>query len=86
MKERDEKRGGGVAVIWTAVALMVILPILYVASIGLAAWMVRKMNSGGDVFNAVYYPLRITEGTWLGRAIGAYLEPWSPDPFAAPSP
>ena len=76
MEER--KDSSGTAIVYVAAALMVILPILYVASCGPVAWMLCKTEGAAEVYNAIYYPLTFLQGTWLGEAIFRYSSWWYP--------
>ena len=77
MVERDEKRGGS----GCAIGLVLVvspLPVLYVLSIGPAAWMVNG-NNPPRTFQAFYYPL-----AWLAEhsrpfqdALGRYMDLWT---------
>ena len=74
MNERGNGSGGLVIVI----AILIALPVLYVASCGPVAWLLSGIEGGADVYNAIYRPLRILEGTWVGEAIANYAAWWYP--------
>ena len=78
MGSMEERKDSGAAIVYVAAALMIILPVLYVASCGPVAWMLQKTEGGAEVYNAIYYPLSLLQGTWLGEAIFRYASWWYP--------
>ena len=74
MSERDEKRGGlGCAI--TGIVL-ILLPVLYVLSIGPAAWLDDRSPGGIYVLRAAYAPLLyiMEHCRPVGEAIDWYIE------------
>lgn len=56
MEEREQKRGGARCAIGCGV-LLILVPVLYVLSLGPAVWIGDHYELTRDVITAVYYPL-----------------------------
>ena len=75
MSEHDEKRGGAGCVIGL-VLVSLFLPVLYVLSIGPAAWLVKRTDA--QWICAIYYPLGLL-GEYcqpLNDALEWYMKLW----------
>ena len=62
MEERDEKRGGAGCAIGL-VALLFLLPVLYVLSFGPACWITSRTHAGASKIRIVYSPM-----TWVSSS------------------
>jgi hypothetical protein len=78
MEERDEKRGGAGCAIG-CVALLFLLPVLYVLSIGPAALIVIGKPFGARSLDRVYYPLGVLARNCerAEKALTWYMELWT---------
>ena len=83
MNDKATKRGGGAVVVMALVAVLVLLPLLYVLSVGPVA---RLADNGlidqkwQTVFGVIYWPLDWTAENVpvVGPAIIGYVEWWQP--------
>jgi len=75
MAERDEKRGGAVAI--GCVLMLLLAPVLYVLSIGPVAMLVNR-NDSLQWMSLPYYPLGWLAECYepIGDALGWYVELW----------
>jgi hypothetical protein len=76
MSEHDEQRGGSGCAIGCLLVLLV-APVLYVLSIGPAAF-VSSRNPRFEWLWLIYYPLEMLAECWtpLEDALGWYVEMW----------
>ena len=91
MDDKATKRGGGAVVVMALVAVLVVLPILYVLSIGPVVWLAQSgfiSPSLGYPLEFVYSPLKWVADNVpiIGPAINGYVELWRPAPSAPIAP
>jgi hypothetical protein len=75
----DKPKGNGMA--WGVVgAALLIFPLLYVLSIGPAAWLSSRGYLSDAATEAIYYPiiLAIERFEWCGDSVNWYIEFWLP--------
>jgi hypothetical protein len=58
MTERDEQRGGAGVGCFVIGVIGVMLPLLYVLSLGPAVWLERRFPSISAAVGVIYYPLQ----------------------------
>jgi hypothetical protein len=73
---RNNDKGRALTVV--AVFVILVLPFLYVLSSGPTAWMLSRTEGGAEIWNAVYRPLGLVQGTWLDERLGNYMNWWMP--------
>lgn len=83
MDDKPIKRGGGTAVVLVLVALLVVLPMLYVLSVGPVVWMVHSgfiSQTMLPVIGAIYAPLEWVAQNVpvVGPALDRYVRWWQP--------
>lgn len=83
MDEKPMKRGGGTAVVLVLVAVLVVLPMLYVLSTGPVVWMAHSgfiSESLIPVIGVIYAPLEWVAHNVpvVGPALDQYVEWWQP--------
>ena len=80
MEERDEKRGGWGAMAFTVAVIVLMLPLLYAASIGPAFWLFTHnlLPASADQFNGFYAPLNSVCGylTPLDYMLDWWIRQW----------
>ena len=76
--KRDGKQRGG-CLVATIACLLLLLPLLYLLSIGPALWLLKEGYFPGPAFGRVYYPLTwlSEKSQWFGEAIGWYMDFWA---------
>jgi hypothetical protein len=77
MDDKVTKRGGGAAVAIVLVVVLVLLPMIYVQSIGPAAWLHGSgwlSGEGRSILEAAYFPVKWTAQnvTVIGPVIEKY--------------
>ena len=61
MDDKPTKRGGGTAVmVLVLVAVLIVLPMLYMLSVGPAVWMATSGRMNPKTLNAIYSPVEWT--------------------------
>ena len=84
MDDKPDKRGGGTAAGMVTIAVLLVLPLLYVLSVGPVAWMAT--NEGMDaswipMAEVIYRPLEMAaEFPIVGDVIQGYVGLWVPQP------
>jgi uncharacterized membrane protein len=83
MDDKPTKQGGGAAVVLVLVAILVLLPMLYVLSVGPIIWMVHSgfiSDSSVSVLGEFYRPLEwvTNKVPVIGPAIDTYANWWQP--------
>lgn len=69
----ESKKGSA----WWAVAVVLLLALLYALSVGPAAWLVNRTGRGVAVTKAVYAPLIwLRRHTLLKKPLGWYIDLW----------
>jgi len=74
MEEREQKSGG----VGCFIVALMLLPVLYVLSVGPAAWLADQNPALKDFLEAVYKPLEFVALKWnsAGRFFSWYIELW----------
>ncbi len=92
MDDKATKRGGGAVVVLAVVGVLIVLPMLYVLSIGPVVWLAHSgliSPSLAPALEFAYSPLKWVADNVpiLGPAINGYVELWRPAQsiFNAPS-
>src|SRR6478672_9315860 len=77
MSERDEKRGGGAGCAIGCLLVFLLLPVLYMLSIGPVAVLVNH-NESLQWMGVIYHPLGWLAESYepIGDALGWYVELW----------
>jgi hypothetical protein len=77
-QERAAPRGGSGAIVVALLLVLLMLPILYVLSVGPAIWLMNATGTGEHFAEAFYFPLiwLHQQGGWLGQALDWYVEQW----------
>ena len=92
MEDKPTKRGGGAVVVMALVAVLVLLPMLYVLSIGPVVWLVSNGRIGPSFqsgLEMVYAPLEwtVNEVPLIRGPIVMYAELWrAKNPTTWPDP
>jgi hypothetical protein len=95
MDDKPTKRGGGTLPVVILLVVLILLPMIYVLSVGPAVWMATSGRMNPRTLEAVYWPLEWTANNVpvAGPAIVRYVELWDPQvqpvysvPPGAPTP
>jgi hypothetical protein len=83
MDDKPTKRGGGAAVVLVLIAVLIVLPMLYVLSTGPMVWMVHNgliSTSLVPILSVIYAPLEWVAHNVpvIGPAIENYVSWWRP--------
>jgi len=92
MDEKPTKRGGGAVPVVILLVVLILLPMIYVLSVGPVLWMSSHDLIGescGRVIETIYRPLEwVVKVPVIGSAIVTYMEWWLPQPlhsYSAPT-
>ena len=83
MDDKVTKRGGGIVVVLVVVCVLVVLPMIYVLSLGPVVWLAHSgfiSPTLAPALEFVYSPLKWVADNVpiLGPAINGYVEMWRP--------
>src|SRR5436190_17219483 len=87
--DREKSRGGMGGAILLVMAVLFLLPVLYVLSCGPAVALMTRGYMSQEAFQTTYTPLRIAaqSSSWIGRTLERYAELWAASrPAPAPPP
>jgi|SRR6185436_9637310 len=81
--DREKGRGGSGAVILCVLAVLFLLPVLYVLSCGPAVALMTRGYLSEEAFDVTYAPLRVAvqaSPKWIGQPLEWYADLWAAPP------